>query len=90
MWPWREDSPDWLKVGVSPSHAASCGARAKRFQSPPSSRCSAKAVSVSMPWKLRSRATVGHYRSSSAKWESRSASAAFRALIASTHASASA
>ena len=35
--------------GVSPSHAASAGARSKRCQSPPSSRCIDSAVSVSIP-----------------------------------------
>jgi hypothetical protein len=38
----------WLSAGVRPSQAASAGARAKRCQLPPSSRCSANAVRVSM------------------------------------------
>ena len=35
IWPCREDCPDWVIDGVSPSQAASCGARSKRFQSAP-------------------------------------------------------
>lgn len=64
------DSPRWLSAGTSPSQALSAGAHSKRCQSPPRSRCSANAVSVSAPLKQRSPVTVGHRCSSSARRES--------------------
>jgi hypothetical protein len=67
--PWVVDSPDWLSDGVSPSQPASLRGEPKRCQSPPSSRCSVSAVSVSIPRNARSCATVGQMRGSCASRE---------------------
>ena len=50
-------SPDWSRAGTRPSQEASWAGRAKRRKSP-ISRQSTSAVSVSMPRKHRSRATL--------------------------------